>query len=347
MPAMTDGSTNAIGSSTQPPPGAARWRRRGIARAAGAIIAVLAITTAWYVWQICWLGNFHEVRRGELYRSAQLGSSRLASALRSYGIQSVINLRGAQPDADWFREQMSVVRDAGATQLDIEWSHDALPWPSQIEPLVSALENASRPILIHCWGGADRTGLACAIAELLAGAAPETARHQLSVRFGHLPIGPASHLDEFFALYQQALMTSSDRHSRDRFRQWLQHEYAPRGYRAEIVIQSIPDRVRPGESFAVSCLVRNPTQSAWQFHRGARRGIRMSVAIPTAGIDKRAGFFERTVSPGESIVLSVQLAAPRQPGRHELVIDLVDEGRQWFRDVGSPAVCRPLIVANK
>ena len=56
---------------------------------------------------------------------------------------------------------------ADADQLDVRYVRlSARRWPSpaEIEKLVSHLESAERPVLIHCQGGTDRSGLAAAIA---------------------------------------------------------------------------------------------------------------------------------------------------------------------------------------
>jgi len=39
-------------------------------------------------------GNFHEVSKGTVYRSAQLDEDELAEYIDRYGIRSILNLRG-------------------------------------------------------------------------------------------------------------------------------------------------------------------------------------------------------------------------------------------------------------
>ncbi len=45
--------------------------------------------------------------------------------------------------------------------------------------------------------------------------------------------------------------------------------------------------------------------------------------------------FERPVAPGEEVELELQLRAPQPPGRYRLAVDLVEEFRYWFAEVGS------------
>jgi hypothetical protein len=56
--------------------------------------------------------------------------------------------------------------------------------------------------LIHCFRGADRTGLASTIAKLLRTDADlPDALQELTINFGHVRIGKVAQLDRFFQLY--------------------------------------------------------------------------------------------------------------------------------------------------
>ena len=44
------------------------------------------------------------------------------------------------------------------------------------------------------------------------------------------------------------------------------------------------------------------------------------------------------VAPGGTARLSIDFAAPAVPGRYELSLDLVEEGKAWFSDWGFPPV---------
>jgi hypothetical protein len=46
----------------------------------------------------------------------------------------------------------------------------------------------------------------------------------------------------------------------------------------------------------------------------------------------------RPVEPGERVRATMTVRAPVPPGRYRLAIDLVDEQRAWFADVGSPTL---------
>jgi undecaprenyl-diphosphatase len=148
-------------------------------------------------------GNFHAITPGEAYRSAQLDRDELQHYIRQFNIKSIINLRGKRTGHTWYREELDTCRQFGCRHYDLSIPADQSPSPGQIKALLRLFESAPRPVLFHCRAGADRTGLAAALWELTVDGKPKAlARRQLSLRFGHFPIGPTSVLDEFFKKWQ-------------------------------------------------------------------------------------------------------------------------------------------------
>ncbi|MBN9218358.1 MAG: tyrosine-protein phosphatase [Mesorhizobium sp.] len=132
--------------------------------------------------------NNHEVEPGVLYRSAQLAPEQLDSVIQGRRIRTVINLRGAFPGKLWYEAEVAAVRDAGAQFISLTMSANHQPDAVLLASLEQALRTAPRPILIHCNYGADRTGLASALFELLEEGKPAAEAHaQLSFRYGHFP----------------------------------------------------------------------------------------------------------------------------------------------------------------
>src|SRR2546426_7148875 len=54
--------------------------------------------------------------------------------------------------------------------------------------------------------------------------------------------------------------------------------------------------------------------------------------------------FPRAVEPGETIELELPIRAPIPPGRYRLAIDLVDEGRFWFAELGNAPLETDVVV---
>jgi protein tyrosine phosphatase (PTP) superfamily phosphohydrolase (DUF442 family) len=199
------------------------WRRRVARWVAAALLAALGIIG----WR--WgAGNFGVVAPGRIYRSAQMGPGGLDRVLRAHRIRTVLNLRGSNPDQDWYRAERATTLAAGATQVDVPMSSDQWLARDQVRTLLEVLDSSEYPLLIHCEWGAERTGLVSAIATLLRpGAALADARAQFSPYFLFLPIRDgrvmAGHLDGYEAWLRERELA----HTPDRFRHWLAEVYRP------------------------------------------------------------------------------------------------------------------------
>jgi len=145
-------------------------------------------------------GNFREVLPGQFYRSAQLSPQTLETAIQRYGIKTVINLRGAQMQAAWYRSEKQVVERNDVQLVDFPMSSSRRLDPEKAVELVAMMKQLPKPILVHCWTGADRTGLVSVIyANRVAGMDEEQAEWQLSPLYGHFGIpffSPTFAMDE-------------------------------------------------------------------------------------------------------------------------------------------------------
>lgn len=134
-------------------------------------------------------GNFHEVSAGTVYRAAQMDGQALARWKREYGIASVLNLRGENNGADWYETERAVTDRLGIQHIDFRMSASKQLDAEQVKALIDVMKAAPKPMLIHCLGGADRTGLASAL--YVAGidkGGEDAAEWQLSLRYGHIGI---------------------------------------------------------------------------------------------------------------------------------------------------------------
>jgi len=190
-------------------------------------IAAAAIVATAVGWNFA-TGNFGPVIEGRAYRSAQLSPSGLARAIREHGVRTVLNLRGRNRDRAWYRGEREATLAAGATQVDIALSSCVWMSRTQLRTLVDVLETCEKPVLIHCWRGAERTGLASAFLALLQdGSTLADARAQFSLRHLFVRYGDgkvtAEHLDQ----YASWLATNRLDHSPAAFRRWVATGYRP------------------------------------------------------------------------------------------------------------------------
>ena len=184
-----------------------RWVRGALAYPALGLALIAAPLGGWAA-LLQLTGNIHTVERHLLYRSAQLDGDDLESLIRSRGIATVLNLRGAAPGQLWYVEELRATAAAGAEHLDLGMSASRGPDARTLERLIEILRNARKPQLVHCNGGADRSGLAAALYELLdANKPPTEAARQLSFRYGHFPwlTSRTGAMDQtFYAVVRQA-----------------------------------------------------------------------------------------------------------------------------------------------
>ncbi|MBC9248470.1 dual specificity protein phosphatase family protein [Paracoccus sp. 11-3] len=151
-------------------------------------MTVLALLVA-YLAALHVSGNFHEVSAGTVYRAAQMDGQALARWKREYGIASVLNLRGESNGADWYETERAVADRLGIQHIDFRMSASTQLDAEQVKALLEVMRTAPKPMLIHCMGGADRTGLASAL--YVAGidkSGEDAAEWQLSLRYGHIGI---------------------------------------------------------------------------------------------------------------------------------------------------------------
>jgi protein tyrosine/serine phosphatase len=150
-------------------------------------------------------GNFHSITDGEAYRSAQLDRDELQYYLKKYHIRSILNLRGSNPEASWYRQEIKISDEQKVMHFDIRLSASSAPKKEDLREMIRIFRSAPRPILMHCQAGADRSGLAAAIWKVIIDGRPKKeAEKQLSLFYGHMPIGPTTVLDRFFESWDAA-----------------------------------------------------------------------------------------------------------------------------------------------
>lgn len=133
-------------------------------------------------------GNFHVVSEGQLYRSSQMDADELLYYIKRYRIKSILNLRGPNPAAPWYQEELAIANKTGAAHYDYPLSATRVISDRDIHRVLTLIRQAPKPLLIHCQGGADRTGVIAALWEYsIAGKDAQEAAKQLSLFYGHFP----------------------------------------------------------------------------------------------------------------------------------------------------------------
>jgi protein tyrosine phosphatase (PTP) superfamily phosphohydrolase (DUF442 family) len=328
----------------------ARWTPLSLrAIAAGAVIGAVGVGL-WAAAPGLRGDNLHPVIDGRVYRSGRLSAVRLEAAIDRYGFRTVINLTGDRTGVAWYDTERAVAARRDVAYHDIDMLATRLPAQPDVARLVDLLLRAPQPVLVHCDAGADRAGLASAIARLLLDAADlSDARTELSWRYGHWPVGPARELDRFLDQYQAALGASVTAANGRAFERWVRTGYVPYGYRAALSVTGLPAHIAPATSMVVRITAANRSTEPWRLSASRRTGVKVGFRIRRVG-DNDWREFDRAVStqgvvaPGEVLAVEHRMLAPDRPGRYQVKVDLVDEGRSWFEDQGSTPVVRSLAV---
>lgn len=149
---------------------------------------VLMVMTTGYVWHRIDTGNFQTVVPGKVYRSGQLTQGQWVSYLQKYAIKSLLNLRGEQQGSDWYQGEVRMAAQLGVTHYDVKLSAIREVESAPLSAILAVMQQAPKPLLIHCQSGADRSGLVAAVYLFaIEGQRAEAAAQQLSLFYGHFP----------------------------------------------------------------------------------------------------------------------------------------------------------------
>jgi protein tyrosine/serine phosphatase len=165
------------------------FARRTFLRLMAYFFAASVLSLGLYLAILQLSGNFHPVIAGELYRSAQPSPERIAAYQRQFGIKTIINLRGGKHGKAWYDDEVATAARLGIAHIDYRMSSSRELTQRKATDLLAILKTADKPILIHCQGGADRSGLVAALyVARIAQKGEDAAEEQISIRYGHVGI---------------------------------------------------------------------------------------------------------------------------------------------------------------
>lgn len=161
-----------------------RWAIRAVGVAGVGLLGLLGFLGVQQ-----YTGNFHAVVDGEVYRSAQMTGTQLSDYTAKVGLKSVLNLRGAAPDADWYQAEIADSARLGLVHADFALSASREVTNDEAVQLIALMRTLPKPLLIHCKQGSDRTGLLAALyLASIKGVDVDTADDELSLAFGHFSV---------------------------------------------------------------------------------------------------------------------------------------------------------------
>jgi protein tyrosine/serine phosphatase len=166
--------------------------------------------------------NFHSVEDGRFYRSGQMHEIQLRRWIEEHRLRTVVRLRGRGPGDASYEASSAPAKEAGIAFVQIPMSANEYPSREQLLALWDLFEHGEYPMLVHCRGGADRSGLASALYLLQRTGDLELARAQLAFfPYLHLGWGRTGRLPEVLDRY-------APYHGRMSFPDWVREVYEPR-----------------------------------------------------------------------------------------------------------------------
>ena len=162
--------------------------------------------------------TFAEVVPGKLYRVNHPTPGRLARLKSRLGLVTLINLRGHRKCGSDALSREAAAR-LGLIHIDMAFESRGAPHRDRILRFAEIYRTLQAPALMHCKSGADRAGLASALAIIFEGGTAAEAMKQLSIRFGHFSRSKTGILDAFFIHYAKVA------EGRIPFLDWVATEY--------------------------------------------------------------------------------------------------------------------------
>lgn len=232
-------------------------------------------------------GNFHVVIEERIYRSAQLSEKKLKRIVYEKKLKTIINLRGKDEEKKWYAMEKKIAENNGIQYYSFRLAPRRLPDCTMLDALIEVLKTAPRPLLIHCKGGADRTGVSSAIVLAIEKNPPlSELKQQFSLLYGVIPftgsIGPL-----LFSQYENWLNKNGSSHDRDTLLYWINNFYVDSKGNIEFVIEVAAGikfkKIKKGEKRVVTLRSVPKTISihGWAFDRRRNTHIaELSVVIP-------------------------------------------------------------------
>jgi protein tyrosine/serine phosphatase len=165
------------------------------------LTVLIGVLLAYDGYTIFYNANFRTIVSGEAYRSGQMDAAQLSRVIQEYHIKSIIDLSATDAPALYQRE-IETAKRLRVQHYDFSISATNEITVPQMDEIIRILREAPKPVLIHCQGGSDRSGLVSALYCLtLKGETPAQADRELSVWYGHVSLSKTIAMDHSYWHY--------------------------------------------------------------------------------------------------------------------------------------------------
>jgi protein tyrosine phosphatase (PTP) superfamily phosphohydrolase (DUF442 family) len=199
------------------------------------IAIIILLSSAIYAYFVF---TVHPVIQNTIYRSAQLSGNNLQKNINKYQFKSIINLRGKDIKESWYQTENDIAKNNNIKLYNVRLSAYKFPVCSEVDSLVKILQTAKKPILLHCQAGADRSGMASALAlSIEQDASLQDIKTHFSWKYFVNPFRDQTSGKLFFSSYEQFLLKSGINHNRSNLLFWIKNNYIDYKGNIEFVIE--------------------------------------------------------------------------------------------------------------
>jgi undecaprenyl-diphosphatase len=300
------------------------------------LVGIVTFWIGWYLVHYVFF-NLHEIVPGQVYRSAQPSPEFLERLARDKQLKSVVKFNSVK-ESDWSRQEEAVARGLGLEFHYIGMGVAELPPKPDMIEMLRVIENAPRPLLLHCKTGADRSGVAAVLVQLHGGMSYKDAvSDQLGLKYlhtGHI----GRDIGDFFDQYEDDRKADGKPFgSYADIKSYIVNEYYPDFYHAGYEVTEPVLAGRPGETVTFDVTVTNLTRRPW----GGKAFI-LQMGIPGTGDSPvfpevlASTFIASRLDPAASVAVKLPVKIPTvAPGRHRYLLDVSELDRSNFIKFGS------------
>ncbi|MCX7120907.1 MAG: tyrosine-protein phosphatase [Gammaproteobacteria bacterium] len=181
-------------------------------------------------------GNVHTVIPGKIYRSAQLDHSGLTYYTNKFHLKTIIDLRGRWPKNHWYEIESGFAKANHLHYFPIQFSAYVLPPKNKLQELVRVLQTAPKPLIFHCEGGADRTGMAAAISVILFEKNPTVRQIERQASWHYNAISKKTVGYQMLQNYFVWLKKNNEQSSKQHFLEWVNSPVKMKPYYGRFIV---------------------------------------------------------------------------------------------------------------
>lgn len=146
--------------------------------------------------------NFHRISN-EAFRSSQPTMWQMRRIVKKYGIKTILNLKGTNPNSAYWAFEQEQCEKLGVRLVNINIASRSTPDAQRIRQAKELFETIEYPIWMHCKAGADRTGIYATLYQYFRQHIPIEQTDQLRLwPFGHIRHSKAGKIDNYLEQYK-------------------------------------------------------------------------------------------------------------------------------------------------